>query len=222
MNTLLTLSKRLRKATFALVALTIILSSCGGHSPKPKSNSKQHLAKSNGNETTKEKQEKSLPESKQTPKEKIIPPAILPCPGPCPDPFPGLIEPVFPDPPIGPSPTGGPCPTTGEDLTPYEPFAVDVQPEYPGGMSALMTFIDEHLIYPPDAMENSIEGRVYVRFTVFKSGESKDFMILRGLSPTIDREVIRVLKGMEKWTPGRLMGEPVDVYFTLPVKLSLD
>ncbi len=85
-----------------------------------------------------------------------------------------------------------------------------------------MTFIDEHLIYPPDAMENSIEGRVFVRFTVLKSGETADFKVLRGLSPTIDREVIRVLKGMEKWQPGMLKNEPVDVYFTLPVKLSLD
>lgn len=214
MNTLLTLSKRLRKATFALFTLTIILSSCGGHSPKPKPVAKLQTAKSVSSEPQKDKEEKV----QQVPKQKIIPPEILPCP----DPYPYPIEPIFPDPIIGPSPTGGPCPTTGEDLTPYEPFAVDVQPEYPGGMSALMTFIDEHLIYPPDAMENSIEGRVYVRFTVLKTGETKDFKILRGLSPTIDREVIRVLKGMEKWQPGMLKNEPVDVYFTLPVKLSLD
>jgi TonB family protein len=218
MNTLLTLSKRLRKATFALFTLTIILSSCGGHSPKPKPVAKLQKAKSVGSEPQKDKEEKV----QQVPKQKIIPPEILPCPGPCPDPYPGLIEPIFPDPPIGPSLTGGPCPTTGEDLTPYEPFAVDVQPEYPGGMKALMTFIDEHLIYPPDAMENSIEGRVFVRFTVLKTGETKDFKILRGLSPTIDREVIRMLKSMEKWQPGMLKNEPVDVYFTLPVKLSLD
>jgi TonB family protein len=219
MNTLLTLSKRLRKATFALVALTIILSSCGGHSPKPKSKSKQHLANSDGSETKKDKQEKSLPEAKQTPKEKIIPPAILPGPDPDPEPEPWPYIGFAPD-PMGPVLPDGPCPTNIE--TPYDAFQVDVQPEYPGGMSALMTFIDEHLIYPPDAIENSIEGRVFVRFTVLKTGETKDFKILRGLSPTIDREVIRMLKGMEKWQPGMLKNEPVDVYFTLPVKLSLD
>ncbi len=216
MNTLLTLSKRLRKATFALFALTIILSSCGGHSLKPKPVAKLQTAKSVGSEPQKDKEEKV----QQVPKQKIIPPEILPCPGPCPDPYPYPIEPIFPDPPIGPSPTGGPCPTYDEP--PYDNFQVDVQPEYPGGTSALMTFIDEHLIYPPEALENGIEGRVFVRFTVLKSGETADFKVLRGLSPTIDREVIRVLKGMEKWQPGMLKNEPVDVYFTLPVKLSLD
>jgi protein TonB len=89
-------------------------------------------------------------------------------------------------------------------------------------MPALMTYINEHLIYPPDALENGIEGRVFVRFTVLKTGETTDFKILRGLSPSLDREVIRMLKGMEKWKPGILKDQPVDVYFTIPVKLSLD
>jgi protein TonB len=71
-------------------------------------------------------------------------------------------------------------------------------------------------------MENGIVGRVFVRFTVLKTGETTDFKVLRGLSPSLDREVIRTLKGMEKWTPGILKNEPVDVYFTIPVKLSLD
>jgi protein TonB len=63
---------------------------------------------------------------------------------------------------------------------------------------------------------------VFVRFTVLKNGTTTDFKMLRGLTPSIDREVIRVLKGMEKWQPGMLKNEAVDVYFTIPVKLTLD
>jgi len=219
MNTLLTLSKRLRKATFALFALTIILSSCGGHSPKPKPVAKLQTAKSVGSEPQKDKEEKV----QQVPKQKIIPPEILPCPGPCPDPYPGLIEPIFPDPPIGPSVTGGPCPTTGEENPePYDAFEVDVQPEYPGGMEALVKHIQTNLNYPREAIEMGIMGKVYVRVTVLKTGECTDFKVLRGIQPSCDREAIRVLKSMNKWNPGRLMGEPVDVYFIVPVKFSLD
>jgi TonB family protein len=214
MNTLLILSKQLRKVTFALFALIIILSACGGHSPKPKLNPKQHLAKSQGTE------KKKLPTAKLTPKEKIIPPAILPpviLPDPDPDPWPYL---GFAPDPMGPVLPGGPCPKYDE--TPYDAFQVDVQPEYPGGMKALMNYIDSNLIYPTDAVENEIVGRVFVRFTVLKNGETTDFKMLRGLTPSIDREVIRVLKGMEKWKPGILKNDPVDVYYTIPVKLTLD
>ena len=212
-----------RKATFVLLALTIILVSCESHSPKAKSNQKQHISKSDVLETKKEMKAKAQPEAKQTPKEKIIPPVILPCPepDPYPEPYPYPDPYPFPEPP-GPVLPGGPCPTVGENPDPYDPFEVDVQPEYPGGMQALMTYINEYLIYPPDAMENGIEGRVFVRFTVLKTGETTDFKTLRGLSPSLDREVIRILKGMEKWTPGVLKDQPVDVYFTIPVKLSLD
>jgi protein TonB len=214
MNYLLLLSQQL-KATFAFLVLAVLLTSCSQHSPNPKAKTKQQIAKSEVLETKKDKEEKALPEAKQTPKEKIIPPAILPCPepDPYPDPYP------FPEPP-GPVLPGGPCPKYEE--TPYDPFQVDVQPEYPGGMKALMNYIDSNLVYPADALENQIVGRVFVRFTVLKNGSTTDFKMLRGLTPSIDREVIRVLKGMKKWQPGMLKNEAVDVYFTIPVKLTLD
>lgn len=175
------------------------------------------MAKSEVLDTKKDKEEKAQPEAKQTPKEKIIPPAILP--GPDPDPYPYPDPYPFPEPP-DPVLPGGPCPTFNE--TPYDAFQVDVQPEYPGGVKALMNFIDSNLVYPADAVENETVGRVFVRFTVLKNGETTDFKMLRGLTPSIDREVIRVLKGMEKWQPGILKNEAVDVYFTIPVKLTLD
>jgi TonB family protein len=227
MNYLFLRFKQLRKVTFVPFALTIMLVSCEGHSPKATSNQKQQIAESDVVETKNDKKEKAQPEAKQTPKEIIIPPAILPGPEPEPYPEPYPYPYPYPDPYPFPEPPGpvlpdGPCPTVGENPDPYDSFEVDVQPEYPGGMQALVSYISEHLTYPPDAMENGIEGRVFVRFTVLKTGETTDFKILRGLSPSLDREVIRMLKGMEKWKPGILKDQPVDVYFTIPVKLSLD
>jgi TonB family protein len=210
------------RAFLGTLLLCLIVVSC---SESPKKAQKQKTKETVVEEV--QLSEKSL-KTKVQPKVvpiKFVPPDPLPDPwpgydpDPLPEPWPGP-DPILPIPPPDPVLPGGPCPTYDE--TPYDNFQVDVQPEYPGGTSALMTFIDEHLIYPREALENGIEGRVFVRFTVLKSGETADFKVLRGLSPTIDREVIRVLKGMEKWQPGMLKNEPVDVYFTLPVKLSLD
>lgn len=147
---------------------------------------------------------------------KVIPPEILPDPEPYPEPYPPIF-PYYPD-PILPDPD----PVEIQPQVPYDLFQVDVQPEYPGGIQALMKFIDDHLVYPLDALENQITGRVYVKFTILKNGETTDFKILRGLYPSLDREVLKVLKAMEIWKPALLKDEPVDVYFTMPVKLSLD
>ena len=218
MNLLPLLSKQ-AKATFAFLAFVVFLTSCSQHSPNPKVKPKQPKANSEVLDTKKEKEVKVLSEAKHAPKEKIIPPVIIPGPDPYPEPFPYPDPYPFPEPP-DPVYTGGPCPTIEEK--PYDAYQVDIQPEYPGGMKSLMNYIDSNLVYPTDALENEIVGRVFVRFTVLKNGSTTDFKILRGLSPSIDREVIRVLKGMEKWKPGILNDEAVDVYFTIPVKLSLD
>jgi len=207
------------KATFAFLAFVVFLVSCSQHSPNPKAKPKQPKANSEVLDTKQNKEVKVLPEANKAPKKKIIPPVILPGPDPYPEPFPYPDPFPFPEPP-DPVFTGGPGPTIEEK--PYDAYQVDSQPEYPGGMKALMNYIDSNLVYPTDALENEIEGRVFVRFTVLRDGSTTDFKILRGLSPSIDREVIRVLKGMEKWKPGVLDDQPVDVYFTIPVKLSLD
>lgn len=102
---------------------------------------------------------------------------------------------------------------------------VEQMPSYGDGeQSALIKFISEHIIYPPSAMENKIEGVVYIRFTVEKDGSLSDYKILRDVSGTdeLSREAIRVIKltsGM--WKPGKQSGKPVRVYYNLPVRFKL-
>ena len=210
------------RAFLGTLLLCLIVVSC---SESPKKAQKQKTKETVVEEV--QLSEKSL-KTKVQPKVvpiKFVPPDPLPDPwpgydpDPLPEPWPGP-DPILPTPPPDPVLPGGPCPKFDE--TPYDNFQVDVQPEYPGGMKALMNYIDSNLVYPADAVENEIVGRVFVRFTVLKNGATTDFKILRGLTPSIDREVIRVLKSMEKWQPGVLKNEAVDVYFTIPVKLTLD
>ena len=101
---------------------------------------------------------------------------------------------------------------------------VDPVPVFPGGQAALMKFINENLRYPAAAIENGIQGRVVVQFVVKKDGSVGDVKVIRGIDPTLDQEAIRVCKTLPKFIPGKRYdnGEPVDVWFTIPVIFKLD
>lgn len=97
----------------------------------------------------------------------------------------------------------------------------EVMPEYPGGIPALLTFLNQHIKYPDHAKQNKIEGSVIVAFVVEKDGTPANFKIIRSVDPSLDNETLRVVALMEKWTPGKKEGEPVQVRYVLPVKYKL-
>lgn len=98
---------------------------------------------------------------------------------------------------------------------------VEIAPEYPGGTEALMKYLSDQLVYPVEAQENNIQGRVVVNFVVEKDGSLSDFQTVRSVDPLLDAEAIRVLKSMPNWKPGKQKGENVRVKFTLPVLFKL-
>ena len=72
------------------------------------------------------------------------------------------------------------------------------------------------------ARENDIQGTVAVRFVVDKDGSIGDVEVLRGIGGGCDQEAVRVIKSMPPWKAGKQNGQPVKVYFTLPVKFKLE
>lgn len=98
---------------------------------------------------------------------------------------------------------------------------VEVYPEYNGGQPALMKYIHENIVYPVDAKENGIQGKVYVQFVVYKDGHLSDFKIMRGVYPSMDREAIRAVSKMPNWIPGKNNGKEVNVRMVIPVKFLL-
>jgi len=95
------------------------------------------------------------------------------------------------------------------------------RPKFIEGEEALKAFINKNIIYPSYAKENNIEGRVIVRFVVEKDGSISNTDILRKLGFGCDEEVIRLIKSMPKWVPGKQNGKPIRVYFTLPIVFKL-
>ena len=94
-------------------------------------------------------------------------------------------------------------------------------PSFPGGESALMRYIAEHLRYPSAAQDQGIQGVVMLRFVVEGTGQVGDVQILKSLDPSCDREAIRVVKSLPRFVPGRQQGRPVNVWFQLPIRFVL-
>lgn len=98
---------------------------------------------------------------------------------------------------------------------------VEVMPQFPGGQIAMLKYIMENIKYPEQAMKEGIQGRVAVSFIVEKDGRVSNVRLLHSVQSALDKEAIRVVKSMPKWTPGKHNGKPVRVRFNLPVMFKL-
>ena len=83
-------------------------------------------------------------------------------------------------------------------------------------------WVGENTVYPAEAKEKGISGRVYVEFSIDTDGSVTDAMILRGVDPLLNVEALRVIKASPKWTPGKHKGNLVKVKYQFPVNFKLD
>ena len=94
---------------------------------------------------------------------------------------------------------------------------VEQMPEYPGGMQAMIEFLQTNMKYPEDAKKQKVEGRVMVQFVVETDGSVSDVHVAKQVFPSLDAEAIRVVKAMPNWTPGKEKGRVVRVKYLLPI-----
>jgi protein TonB len=88
--------------------------------------------------------------------------------------------------------------------------------------TAFHEWVYSKTVYPPVAQENGISGRVFVEFSISKTGEVVDVKIMRGVDPLLDKEALRVISMSPKWTPGMQRGKPVKVKYTFPFMFRLN
>ncbi len=100
-------------------------------------------------------------------------------------------------------------------------LVVEKMPEFPGGQGELMKFLAKSIKYPVIAQENGIQGRVTCSFVVNRDGTIVDATVVRGVDPSLDKEALRVINAMPKWSPGEQRGKPVRVKYTVPVTFRL-
>jgi protein TonB len=128
---------------------------------------------------------------------------------------PGKPEPIIKA-PEGPVAAAAPAPVI-DRVTPNA--TAEVMPQYPGGLAALKKFLEKNLTNPQEP-ENGKPVSVKVRFIVGYDGAIKGFEVTEDGGRAFNNEVIRVLKKMPEWIPGKTHGENVSVYYTIPVKFE--
>ena len=98
---------------------------------------------------------------------------------------------------------------------------VEQMPMFPGGDAAMMNYLCNTVKYPEVAAKNGVQGRVVVGFIIETDGSITNIDVLRGVDPSLDREAMRVVSEMPKWTPGVKDGKKVRVKYQVPVSFRL-
>ena len=110
-----------------------------------------------------------------------------------------------------------------ETIEDDQPFLIaETMPSFQGGdLNTFRTWVQQNVKFPQIALENGIQGRVSCSFVVNKDGSIVDAEVIRGVDPSLDKEALRVINSMPKWSPGKQRGKPVRVKYTVPVTFRL-
>ncbi len=103
----------------------------------------------------------------------------------------------------------------------YNATSIEVYPEFVGGMKEWTKFIQKNLRYPPMAMDQGKQGKVFVSFVVEKDGTVSNVTLLRGIGFGCDEEALRVIGKSPKWKPGKQNGQNVRVKYTMPLGFAI-
>lgn len=97
---------------------------------------------------------------------------------------------------------------------------VEEMPQFPGGETALLKYLAS-IPYPAIAKENDIEGSVFIRFVIDKSGNVTNVQIAKGTDKILNEAALKHVKKMPNWTPGKQRGKAVKVQYVVPIKFRL-
>ena len=99
-----------------------------------------------------------------------------------------------------------------------------VMPQFPGGQNALATYVNNHVEYPQQAIDNNTTGTVMVSFVVDERGKVKDAHVIGNQMPRdgLDQEALRVVNNMPDWRPGKVRGKNVKTRLELPINFQLE
>ena len=110
--------------------------------------------------------------------------------------------------------------TVGNESNEEVFYIVEDMPKFPGGTTALKTYIYTNLEYPEEAKKQGIEGEVTVRFLVNEKGEVEKSEVLRSAYKGFDEPALKVIRNMPDWKPGAQRGKPVKVWHVISIKFE--
>ncbi len=100
---------------------------------------------------------------------------------------------------------------------------VEYMPEFPGGSSEMMKFIQNNIVYPKNSQMKKLGGKVFLKFIVDSIGNINNVNVIKGTGiDELDNEAKRVIQMMPKWKPGSQNGRDVNVFFNIPINFYMD
>lgn len=98
----------------------------------------------------------------------------------------------------------------------------EVSPEFPGGIEALVQFINDNLKYPAEAEQMGVQGKVFIEFIIDTDGKISVAEVIRSSGhECLDEEALRVIRQMPKWKPGKQKGKNVRCKYRIPITFRL-
>lgn len=108
-----------------------------------------------------------------------------------------------------------------EEVTDEIFMIVEERPEPAGGLGTFYQYIAENMKYPRFALQNQVQGKVFVQFVVEKDGKLSQISVIKGIGYGCDEAAIEVLEGAPAWKPGKQRGNPVRVRMMIPITFKL-
>ncbi|MBO4332107.1 MAG: energy transducer TonB [Paludibacteraceae bacterium] len=113
-------------------------------------------------------------------------------------------------------------PEASEKDSNYVYVRIEQKPQFEGGQQALLDYINKNLVYPKEAIEQKIEGKVLVSFIVNTDGSISDVEVVKSAGKLLDDEALRLVNEMPKWIPASNKGKKFRTKLTLPFNFKFN
>ena len=101
-------------------------------------------------------------------------------------------------------------------------MSTEQPPVYPGGVEAMMKYLEDNIVYPAKAKRKGISDIVMLRLLIDRTGKIAGIDVENSVDKALIKEAVRVVSKMPNWQPAKQNGKNVAVYFSLPVRFALD
>ena len=115
--------------------------------------------------------------------------------------------------------------TTSQSADSFENDSIydkaDLMPEFKDGKVGLSKYVGSHVVYPPEAIDKDITGRVFVTFVVNKNGKVGSVELLKGVHPLLDEAALECVRNLPRFYAGEQNGEKGRVRINIPINFTL-
>lgn len=98
---------------------------------------------------------------------------------------------------------------------------VYIQAEPVDGYAKLYDYLNENLIYPQEALKDSIQGVQTVSFVINIEGKPESISINNPLGEPFEKEAKRLVENMPLWKPASINGKPIPSKVSVPLTFQI-